>query len=68
MTQAVISATGLFTPPEAIDNDELVEAFNTYVQRYNERHAGKLSVASSLRWNPRPHPSLKKPRASNAAM
>ena len=42
MTQAVISATGLFTPPEAIDNEELVEAFNTYVQRYNERHAGEI--------------------------
>ena len=39
MTRAVISATGLFSPPRVIDNDELVESFNTYVHRYNERNA-----------------------------
>ncbi|TDT41575.1 beta-ketodecanoyl-[acyl-carrier-protein] synthase [Halospina denitrificans] len=39
MTRAVISATGLFSPPQVIDNDELVESFNTYVHRYNERNA-----------------------------
>ncbi len=38
MAKAVISATGLFTPPEVIDNDELVESFNTYVTQYNERN------------------------------
>ena len=39
MTQAVISATGLFTPPQVIENHELVESFNTYVRLYNERNA-----------------------------
>ncbi|MFE8069712.1 beta-ketoacyl-ACP synthase III [Marinobacteraceae bacterium S3BR75-40.1] len=42
MSKAVISATGLFTPPEFIDNDELVEAFNTYVERYNASHADAI--------------------------
>jgi len=31
----VISATGLFTPPDSITNAELVESFNTYVDRHN---------------------------------
>ena len=30
----VISATGLFTPPESISNEELVTSFNTYAARY----------------------------------
>lgn len=42
MSTAVISATGLFSPPSVIDNDELVEAFNTYVERYNERNAAAI--------------------------
>ncbi len=35
MHQAVIAATGLYTPPHSISNEELVEAFNTYVERFN---------------------------------
>jgi beta-ketodecanoyl-[acyl-carrier-protein] synthase len=31
----VISSTGLFTPPDSISNAELVDSFNTYVDRYN---------------------------------
>jgi beta-ketodecanoyl-[acyl-carrier-protein] synthase len=31
----VISATGLYTPPFSISNDELVTAFNTYVDAFN---------------------------------
>ncbi len=34
-TTPVISATGLFTPSDAISNEELVAAFNAYVDRYN---------------------------------
>ncbi|HCW91641.1 MAG TPA: beta-ketoacyl-ACP synthase III, partial [Marinobacter sp.] len=30
--------TGLYTPPATIDNDELVESFNTWVERYNNEH------------------------------
>ncbi len=32
----VISGTGLYTPPESISNDELVEAFNTWVDQEND--------------------------------
>jgi len=31
----VISATGLFTPPESITNEELVASFNAFVDRHN---------------------------------
>jgi beta-ketodecanoyl-[acyl-carrier-protein] synthase len=34
----VISATGLFTPSDTISNEELVAAFNAYVDRYNAEH------------------------------
>ncbi len=38
MIKAVISGTGLYTPPATIDNDELVEAYNAYVELYNQRN------------------------------
>ncbi|MBX3510498.1 MAG: beta-ketoacyl-ACP synthase III [Hyphomonadaceae bacterium] len=40
----VISATGLYTPPESITNAELVESFNTYVERYNAEHAADIAA------------------------
>ncbi|WP_353981878.1 beta-ketoacyl-ACP synthase III [Salinicola endophyticus] len=43
MTQAVITATGLFTPPEAIDNAALVASFNTWVDTENARHAEAIA-------------------------
>lgn len=42
MKQIVISGTGLFTPAESISNDELVVAFNAYVQHYNEENAAAI--------------------------
>ena len=42
----VISATGLFTPPESITNAELVESFNTYVERFNQRHADEIAAGT----------------------
>jgi beta-ketodecanoyl-[acyl-carrier-protein] synthase len=39
VSKIVISGTGLYTPPHSISNEELVTAFNTYVDRYNETHA-----------------------------
>jgi beta-ketodecanoyl-[acyl-carrier-protein] synthase len=42
--QAVIAATGLFTPPNAISNEELVEAFNTYVERFNTDNATAIAA------------------------
>ncbi|MDO3722365.1 beta-ketoacyl-ACP synthase III [Marinobacter sp. chi1] len=43
MIKAVISGTGLYTPPASIDNDELVEAFNQYVERFNSEHAEEIA-------------------------
>ncbi len=40
----VISATGLFTPPESISNEELVESFNRYVALHNDRNAAAIAA------------------------
>ncbi|OBX18233.1 beta-ketoacyl-ACP synthase III [Erythrobacter sp. QSSC1-22B] len=39
----VISATGLFTPQESISNDELVQSFNLYVERFNGENAAAIA-------------------------
>ncbi len=44
MHQAVIAATGLFTPPFSISNTELVDAFNAYVERFNAANAEAIEV------------------------
>ncbi|CAO1663150.1 beta-ketoacyl-ACP synthase III [Salinicola sp. NYA28a] len=43
MTQAVITATGLFTPPDSIDNAELVASFNAWVDSENARQAEAIA-------------------------
>lgn len=43
MIKAVISGTGLYTPPATIDNDELVEAFNAFVELENARFADEIA-------------------------
>ncbi len=44
MHQAVIAATGLYTPPHSISNEELVETFNTFVEHYNQRNAEAIAA------------------------
>jgi len=44
MNQAVISGTGLFTPPNCITNDELIDSFNAYVDLYNADHAIQIEA------------------------
>ena len=44
MTDAVIAATGLYTPPNSLSNAELVETFNTYVERFNARNAEAIAA------------------------
>lgn len=44
VTSAVISGTGLFTPPDTITNDELVAAFNMYVERFNSENAEAIAA------------------------
>ena len=44
MHQAVIAATGLYTPPHSLSNTELVETFNTYVERFNAANAQAIAA------------------------
>ncbi len=44
MPQPVISATGLYTPPDSITNAELVASFNAYVERHNALHAAAIAA------------------------
>ena len=44
MPDAVIAATGLYTPPQSVSNAELVETFNTYVERFNAGHAEAIAA------------------------
>ena len=44
MKNAVIAATGLFTPPHSISNDELVSSFNTYVENFNQANAEAIAA------------------------
>lgn len=40
----VISGTGLYTPKESISNEELVTAFNAYVDNHNAEHASAIAA------------------------
>jgi beta-ketodecanoyl-[acyl-carrier-protein] synthase len=40
----VISSTGLFTPAESITNEELVAAFNAYVDKHNAENAAAIAA------------------------
>lgn len=42
--KAVISSTGLWTPEESISNEELVEAFNAYVDKWNRENAAAIEA------------------------
>lgn len=44
MPDIVISGTGLYTPPESISNEELVDSFNAYVELYNSEHADRIAA------------------------
>ena len=44
MHSAVIAATGLYNPPHTLSNAELVETFNTYVERFNAANAAAIEA------------------------
>lgn len=44
VSQAIITGTGLHTPSESISNEELVAAFNRYVDNYNAAHAAEIEA------------------------
>ncbi|GAA3964369.1 beta-ketoacyl-ACP synthase III [Allohahella marinimesophila] len=43
MKHAIITGTGLYTPPYSISNDELVAAFNDYVLMFNANNAAAIA-------------------------
>ena len=44
MHHPAITGTGVFTPDQTISNDELVDAFNAYADRFNAEHAAKIEA------------------------
>ena len=44
MRQVVISGTGVFTPDEIITNEELVAAYNTYMDQQNATYADEIAA------------------------
>ena len=44
MNNVVISASGLYTPPESVSNEELVTAFNAYVENFNRDNADAIEA------------------------
>ncbi|MEM6900447.1 MAG: beta-ketoacyl-ACP synthase III [Pseudomonadota bacterium] len=46
MITPVISATGLWTPPNSVSNEELVEAFNQWAENWNAEHAAEIEAGA----------------------
>jgi beta-ketodecanoyl-[acyl-carrier-protein] synthase len=44
LPDAVIAATGLYTPPHSLSNAELVATFNAYVERFNTQNAKAIAA------------------------
>lgn len=44
MSDIVISGSGLFVPPHTVTNDELVGAYNAYVERFNKENATAIEA------------------------
>lgn len=44
MSDIVISGSGLFVPPYTVTNDELVDAYNAYVERFNQDNAAAIEA------------------------
>jgi beta-ketodecanoyl-[acyl-carrier-protein] synthase len=50
--QAVIASTGLFTPPNAVSNAELVETFNAFVETFNASNGPAIERGEVLALEP----------------
>ena len=55
MSRPVISATGLYTPPDSISNAELVESFNAWADRWNAENADDIAAGAV---QPKQHSSV----------
>jgi beta-ketodecanoyl-[acyl-carrier-protein] synthase len=47
VTALAVSGTGLYTPPHSISNEELVQAFNTYVRNTNAANAEAIAAGKT---------------------
>lgn len=52
MAKVVISGTGVFTPPNSISNEELVESFNAYVEMFNTENKQAIDSGEVEALNP----------------
>ncbi|MEM7075124.1 MAG: beta-ketoacyl-ACP synthase III [Pseudomonadota bacterium] len=57
MSQAAITGSGVYTPPDAITNAELVDAYTAYADRQNQRNAAAIAQGTS---EPCPETSTRK--------
>ena len=48
MHRVAISSTGIFTPPEVISNEELVEAYNAYAHLENDKYAREIAAGTRV--------------------
>ncbi|MEM7494356.1 MAG: beta-ketoacyl-ACP synthase III, partial [Pseudomonadota bacterium] len=55
MVTPVISATGLWTPPNSVSNEELVEAFNAWADKWNAQNAADIEAGTV---EPKPHSNV----------
>jgi len=55
MSRPVITATGLYTPPNAISNAELVASFNRWADKWNAEHAEAIASGAL---QPKSHSSV----------
>ena len=44
MSNIVISGSGLFIPPHTVSNDELIQAYNAYVEKFNAENAAAIEA------------------------
>ena len=55
-----IIATGLFTPPHSISNEELVTSFNAYVEKFNTEQASAIEAGDVEPLSPSNAPFIEK--------
>lgn len=49
---AIIRSTGLWVPDETVSNEELVECYNAYIERFNAEHADAIERGTVEPLNP----------------
>ena len=60
MGGVVISGTGVFTPPNAVSNEQLVESYNAYAENWNRDNAGAISSGDVKEKQPSSVPFIEK--------